>query len=221
KWVVKDGKEMEQTYRIDWESLGMQPAKYDFMLDDDDLQFSIPIGLKMENNVIMKPYAVDIDITANRLPDGTNEAFLLLVDRFGKWRVNTVIHGFTSYLGGLCSTYSTTDDIILIGKRKSDMMLAWKRMKEIGGGIVLAHDNEIIFEIPLTLNGAMFSGDMKQLIEKEKKCIKILTESGYAFEDPIYTLLFLSSTHLPYIRVTQQGIVDVMKKEVIVPANMR
>src|SRR5699024_4139827 len=105
KWVVKDGKQMEQTYRIDWESLGMQPAKYDFMLDDDDLQFSIPIGLKMENNVIMKPYAVDIDITANRLPDGTNEAFLLLVDRFGKWRVNTVIHGFTSYLGGLCSTY--------------------------------------------------------------------------------------------------------------------
>ena len=54
----------------------------------------------MENDVIMKPYAVDIDITADHLPRGTDEAFLLLLDRFGKWRVNSVIHGFTSQLGG-------------------------------------------------------------------------------------------------------------------------
>ena len=46
-------------------------------------------------------------------------------------------------------------------------------------------------------------------------------KAGYTFNDPIYTLLFLSSTHLPYIRVTQQGIVDVKNHEVIVPANMR
>lgn len=221
QWIVKDGEEVEQTYRMNWDELGIKHAKFDFKLDEDDFQFSIPIGLKMENNVIMKPYAVDIDITADRLPEGTKEAFLVLIDRFGKWRVNSIIHGFTTHLGGLCSTYSTTDDIILIGKRKSDMMLAWERMKEIGGGIVLAHENKILYEIPLDLNGAMFSGDMKQLIEKEKKCVKILAEAGYAFEDPIYTLLFLSSTHLPYIRVTQQGIIDVMKREVLVPANMR
>ena len=221
QWIMKDGEEIDQRNRIDWDALDIKRANYDFWLNEDDLQFSIPIGLKMENNVIMKPYAVDIDITADRLLDGSDEAFLLLIDRFGKWRVNTVIHGFTNHLGGLCSTYSTTDDIILIGKRKSDMMLAFNRMKELGGGVVLAHDNKIIYEIPLTLNGAMFDGEMTELIEKEKKCVKIIKEAGYPFEDPIYTLLFLSSTHLPYIRVTQQGIVDVMKKEVIVPANMR
>ena len=221
RWIMKDGKEIEQSYQVNWEEVGMKRAEYNFKINDDDLQFSIPIGLKMENDVIMKPYAVDIDITADHLPQGTEEAFLLLLDRNGKWRVNTVIHGFTSHLGALCSSYSTTNDIILIGKRKADMIVAFERMKEIGGGIILAHEGKVIFELPLTLQGAMYADTMEKLIEKEKKCVKILEEAGYTFNDPIYTLLFLSSTHLPYIRVTQQGLIDVMKKEVIVPANMR
>lgn len=221
KWIVRDGVEIKQDTHINWEKHDIKKAEFQWELNKDDLQFSIPIGLKMENDVIMKPYAVDIDITAEYLPTGSDDAFLLLIDRYGKWRVNSVIHGFTKELGGLCSTYSTTDDIIIIGKRKSDMNLAWKRMKEIGGGIVLAHQGKIIYELALPLEGAMYDGSMTQLIEKEKECVKILNEAGYTFNDPIYTLLFLSSTHLPYIRVTQQGIVDVMKYEVIVPANMR
>lgn len=221
KWIVKDGKDIPQDAYIDWKKHDINKATFQWELNKDDLQFSIPIGLKMENDVIMKPYAVDIDITADHLPTGNDDAFLLLIDRYGKWQVNSVIHGFTKELGGLCSTYSTTDDIIVIGKNKSDMRLAWKRMKEIGGGIVLAHKGEVIFELALPLEGAMFDGGMKELIEKEKECVQLLVEAGYEFNDPLYTLLFLSSTHLPYIRVTQQGIVDVMKHEVIVPANMR
>lgn len=221
KWIIKDGVEVEQEKQINFAALGMEKVTYNWDLTDDDLQFSIPIGLKMVNDVIMKPYAVDIDITTDHLPKGSPDAFLLLIDRYGKWRVNTVIHGFTNELGALCSSFSTTDDIILIGKRKSDMKLAWKRMKEIGGGIVLAHEGKVIYELPLQLEGAMFDGGMEALIDQEKKCKKILIESGYSFQDPIYNLLFLSSTHLPYIRVTPQGIVDVMKHETIVPANMR
>ncbi|HLR70781.1 MAG TPA: adenine deaminase C-terminal domain-containing protein [Pseudogracilibacillus sp.] len=221
KWIVKDGVNIPQDFQVDWKKHGVKKVTLDWELNKEDLQFSIPIGLKMENDVIMKPYAVDIDITTDYLPTGNDDAFLLLIDRQGKWRVNSVIHGFTKELGGLCSTYSTTDDIIIIGKNKSDMVLAFHRMKEIGGGIVLAHQGEIIFELALPLEGMMYVGGMEKLIEKEKECQQILEEAGYQFNDPIHTLLFLSSLHLPYIRVTQQGIVDVMKREVIVPANMR
>jgi len=221
EWLVKDGKNLSYDSRINWEKYEMHPAKIDWELNEDDLQFSIPIGLKMENDVIMKPYAVDIDITTEWLSDDNHDAFLLFMDRYGKWRVNTVINGFTQKLGALCSSFSTTDDIILIGKDKTDMRVAFERMRAIGGGIVLAHEGEIIYEIPLSLQGAMYKGNMEDLIEEEKRCKKLLVEAGYRFHDPIYNLLFLSSTHLPYVRVTQVGIVDVMKHEVIVPANMR
>ena len=221
EWMVRDGVEMETSTPIEWEKYAIRQAHYDFTLDEDDLQFSIPIGLKLENDVIMKPYAVDADITTGDLPQHTKDAFLLLVDRDGKWRVNTIIHGFTEQLGALCSSYTTTNDIILIGKKKTDMILAWERMKEIGGGIVIVHEGEVLFELPLQIAGSMYGGGMSTLIDKELQLTRLLKEAGYAFHWPIHNLLFLSSTHLPYIRVTQQGLVDVMKREVIVPANMR
>lgn len=221
KWIVKDGVEIPQDYIIDWETYGLEKLQLDWDLTEDDLQFSIPVGLKMVNDVLLKPYPVKSDITGSNLPEGTEDSFLVLLDRKGKWRVNTVIHGFTTKLGGLCSSFSTTDDIILIGKRKRDMELAWQRVKEIGGGIVFVHDETVIFELPLQLAGAMYKGNMTELMELERKAVSLLEEAGYTFNDPIYTLLFLSSIHLPYVRVTQQGIVDVMKQEVIVPANMR
>lgn len=221
KWLVKDGVVQEQDQVIDWDKFGIKKATFDWELDAEDLQFSIPVGLKMENDVIMKPYAVQADITTEVLSKATDDAFLLFMDRYGKWRVNTVIDGFTRSLGGLCSSYSATGDLILIGKAKADMQLAWRRMKEIGGGIVLAHDGEIIYELPLALQGDMYVGGMQSLMAKENELKQLLKDHGFKYDDPVYTLLFIASTHLPFIRVTQLGIVDVLEQSVLVPANMR
>jgi adenine deaminase len=62
---------------------------------------------------------------------------------------------------------------------------------------------------------------METIIEKEKLLFSHLKELGYHFHDPIYSLLFFSSTHLPYIRITQQGIYDVMNKMILFPSIMR
>src|SRR5699024_7482378 len=171
EWLVKDGVEMEQENQIDWEKYGITQASFDWELTEDDVQFSIPIGLKMENDVIMKPYAVEIDITRDSLPEGNPDAFLILMDRRGKWHVNTVIQGFTDRLGAICSSYSTTDDVIIIGKNKEDMKLATEKMKAMGGGIVIVHQGEVMMELPLSLQGVMYDGKMDTLIERELACI--------------------------------------------------
>src|SRR5699024_2310473 len=121
--------------RIDLEKYEMNSAYIDWELNVVVLKFFIPIGLKMDNDVIMKLYVVDIDITTEWLSKENHDAFLLFMDRYGKWRVNTVINGFTQKLGALCSSFSTTDDIVLIGKDKADMRVAFERMRTIGGGI--------------------------------------------------------------------------------------
>src|SRR5699024_2405615 len=115
EWIYKDGVPMEKTAHINWDDYGIDKLEIDWSLESDDFQYSIPIGLRLENDVIMKPYAVDVDITLDHLPDRHDVAFMNFIDRQGKWRVNTVVKGFTSKLGGLCSSYSTTNDIILIG----------------------------------------------------------------------------------------------------------
>jgi adenine deaminase len=62
---------------------------------------------------------------------------------------------------------------------------------------------------------------VEDLIERELTLKKALSDRGYTHGDAIYTLLFLQSTHLPYVRITQRGIYDVMKKSVLFPSFMR
>lgn len=221
KWVKRDGKDMDMYEEISWHEYGFEPLEIDWELTSDDMQFSMPFGIKMENSVITKPYSIAIDVSCDELHDGHDECFFMLIDRNGKWRVNTVLKGFATELDGLASSFSNTGDIIVIGKKKTDMLLAFKKMKELGGGIVISENGEIVQEIKLHLKGVMSHKKLSDLIEEEKSLLSYLKEKGYRFADPIYTLLFFSSTHLPYIRVTQRGMYDVMNKTVLFPTIMR
>lgn len=214
KWVKGSGEVQKWKASFPWEEYGMGKLQLDWEMDERDLQFSIPVGLEMQNEVILKPYTI-------QTPPGENEAYVTLLDREGKWKVNSMIKGFTNTLGGLISSYSNTGDLVLIGKNKEDMKQAFDRMKEIGGGIVAVHNGEVVYEIPLHIAGMMSDVQMETLIEQEKGLKKLLEEHGYPFQDPVYTLLFLSSTHLPFIRITPKGMIDVKKKEVLFPAIMR
>ncbi|MDX8365181.1 adenine deaminase C-terminal domain-containing protein [Cytobacillus sp. IB215665] len=220
-WLKKDGRNTNNFGHFSWEEVDWPQLNMKWDLKWEDLQFSMPLGLRMENDVIMKPYSVNIDVSVDELSTSHDESFLMLVDRNGKWRLNTIIKGFTSNLLGMASSFSNTGDMILIGKKKADMLAAYTRMKEIGGGIVIAENNSTIFEIPLKLNGVMSLKPIAELIPQEQQFKLVLRERGYQYEDPVYSLLFLQSTHLPYVRITQQGIYDVMNKTVLFPTIIR
>jgi adenine deaminase len=221
QWVKRNGEAIEVASELDWSELGFDPLKMDWELTLDDMQFSMPFGIKMENSVITKPYSITIDVSDDELASSHDECFFMLIDRNGEWRINTILKGFATDLQGLASSFSNTGDIILIGKNKQDMMAAFNRMKELGGGIVACENGAAVREIPLRLQGIMSSHPVGELMAEEKKLLEYLKEKGYKFADPIYSLLFFSSTHLPYIRITQRGIYDVMKKTVLFPTIMR
>ncbi len=221
QWIKKDNQEQISHQIIDWEEAGLVPLELDWTIQQEDLQFSMPFGIEMINDVITKPYSITINGSEDELSTDHDQSYLMLLARDGSWRISTMIKGFSTSVMGLASSFSNTGDIIVIGKRKSDIVCAFNRMKELGGGIVLAEDNKIVHEIPLKLAGLMSDKKMNEVIEEEKQLKVHLKERGYRHDDPIYTLLFLQSTHLPYIRVTQQGIYDVMKKTVLFPTIMR
>jgi adenine deaminase len=222
KWVKRDGQRVTDAYPpINWEEYGLKPMELDWDLSLDDNQFSMPFGIKMENAVITKAYSISIDAAADELSTHHDECFFTLIDRNGKWRINTLLKGFATKLSALASSYSNTGDIILIGKNKQDMLHAFNRMKELGGGIVMVEDNQVVCELPLTLGGIMSSLPIEELISQEKRLLNELRERGYSFSDPIYSLAFFSATHLPYIRITPQGMYDVMNKTVLIPSIMR
>lgn len=219
-WVKRNHRDTYPSISIDWSQMDAD-VQLDFDITMEDLHFSMPFGMEMINSVITKPYQYSIDVSVEKLNKDHDESFLVLIDRFGKWRVNTLLKGFARHVGGLCSTYSTTGDILLIGKNKRDMLTAFQRVKEMKGGICLIQDGEACAEIELPLDGQMSYEPVEALVKKHTNFVRTLQKLGYTFEDPIYTLLFLSSTHLPYIRITPTGMYDVMKKTVLFPSIMR
>lgn len=221
KWLKRDGVELDQDWSFDWEDHGLTSIKEQWELKPNDLTFSGPAGVEMINAVITKPYNLSIETSVDELPAGLDESFIMLLSREGEWRVNTIIKGFATNVQGFASSFSNTGDFIIIGKKKSDMIAAFNRVRQIGGGIALVEDEEVIAEIQLPLMGKMSTLPLEDVMSAEKRIITELEERGYSFGDPIYSLLFFSSTHLPFIRLTQQGIYDVKRKMVLFPSIMR
>lgn len=218
-WLKRDGKKVFDLPKIDWSV--MPDLELDFDLTEDDFQFSMPFGIEMINDVITKPYSVSVDTHDGTLSQDHEESFLMLLDKHGKWRVNTLIKGFATGVSGFASSYSNTGDIILIGKSRKDMWRAFDELKRLKGGIVLVEEGETVCLLPLPIGGVMSELPMEELIPQEMALKKALKDRGYTKGDAVYTLLFLQATHLPYVRITQRGIYDVMNKKILFPAFMR
>ncbi|HDR7793916.1 TPA: adenine deaminase [Bacillus luti] len=221
QWMKRDGFNKNELLRVEWDEFQVTPLRLDWSLKKEDMIVSETTGIKLLNDVISKPYVSEIDLQSDELSGDHDECFLMMIARDGTWRVNTVVKGFANELGGLASSYSGTGDIILIGKSKEDMLTAFHRVKEIGGGMVIAEKNEVLHEIALPLLGIMSDLKMSELIQEEKKMVKLLKERGYAYNDPAFTILFFSATHLPFIRVTPIGLYDVKSSKVLaLPVNV-
>ncbi|MFC5713916.1 adenine deaminase C-terminal domain-containing protein [Thalassorhabdus alkalitolerans] len=221
KWVLYEGECRYPDKHFSWEEHGVYPFLVDWTLTEEDLTFSMPMGLELVNSVILKPYQVTVDATQDVLSSEHDESYFIMIDRHGKWRINTVIKGFATNVQGFATTYSNTGDVVLIGKSKKDMLRAFKELKTHNGGMFLVENDEVVMSMPLTLFGAMSLECMENVMEQHEQLEQALKERGYPHDDPIYSVLFFSSTHLPYIRVTQKGIYDVHKKSVLFPSIMR
>lgn len=218
-WLKRDG---ERVYTFDGNIFdAFKPLVPSFEISDDDFQFSSMLGIEMVNDVITKPYSIHANRELTSLPMGSDESFLVMIDRDGKWRINTLIKGFDTHVSGFATSYSNTGDFLLIGKNIEDMKFAFEQLKMMQGGIVLVENKQVVEKMKLPIGGFTSTKPVETIIEEELRLKEAARARGYRHSDLIYTLLFLQSTHLPYIRVTQVGLFDVMKNQVMLPSVMR
>ena len=183
-------------------------------LTEDMLSPKTTIGINMTNAVITESLELKNLPDEEQLPEDV--AYLTLMDVHGKWKVSTFVKGFAK-IDGFASSFSSTGDLLLIGRKKASIVKAFRRLKEINGGIILVEKESCLAELMLPIRGWQSEQPMELLAQEELHLTSQLRDRGYAFADPIYSLLFFSSTHLPYIRITQLGLVDVMRNQVVHP----
>lgn len=145
-------------------------------------------------------------------------AYIVTIDPFGRRKTQAVLSGFGRHLEGLASTYSASGEWLVIGRDPHVMKMALDRVREIGGGVVLMDQGSVVCECPLPLAGRFSSAPMEEVIDMAERLIDQIRQKGHAHLDPIYSILFFSSTHLPYVRLTAEGIVDVKTGRIVVPS---
>jgi adenine deaminase len=213
QWVVKEGKSATDyfsSFNID-DDLRGKPVT--LTLSEKNLKAKTTIGIEMVDHVITRSFSLHHE---PEVPLPEDVLYLSLADKKGDWIVNSYLRGFAPGLSGFAGSYSTTGDIILIGKNKSDMLYACARLKELRGGLVIAEKGRITDELALPVLGCMSALHMEELIRQSARFTDSLRRCGYSFIDPFFSLSFLASTHLPYIRITPQGLIDVMKRKLLV-----
>lgn len=178
----------------------------------------IPI-LRLLNPVITKlEWKEPPEGTRSSLPLGEGDLLVALADREGKWITKSLVRGFGRDIDGLVSTYNGSDDLLLVGRNPEAMARAANRALEQGGGIIWEQNGEEVYNLPLPLAGKTSLLSLSELIPRTEEFLRRMKEHDHPFHDPIYTFLFLSSTHLPQARLTAEGLMHIKEKKVLIPA---
>ena len=169
-------------------------------------------AMHLENAAI----AVRKDIAhGGDLPEGVLR--LALISPSGRWRVRALLSGFADDLGGLATSYASGVGLVVLGRSPQDMAVAATRALDLGGGVVLAENGAVRFELPLPLGGTMSPKPIAAISADLDRLTSIVRARGYRHHDLHYTLLFFGFDSLPYVRLTYRGLWDVVAGREIIP----
>lgn len=108
-------------------------------------------------------------------------------------------------------------NLIVTGTNDEDMAVALQALKEQEGGVVLVESGEVIGSMALPIAGLMSDLTGEEVAEQEAEINRLAHEVLGVSEkvDPIMTLGFMSLAVIPNLKITDIGLVDVTKFEVV------
>ena len=121
-----------------------------------------------------------------------------------------LVKGFGLKRGAVgCSSAWDTADIIVVGASDSDMAEVVNRIHALHGGIVLCEAGRVLAEIPLPILGLMSDLPLPELAARMKDLSGKAKSLGFSFDDPHRTLIPLTGAAIPFIRLSEDGLMDI------------
>ena len=95
------------------------------------------------------------------------------------------------------------------------MICAFEKVVDMKGGFSVAKDGKILESLDLPVAGLMSDKPLKEVNNEMKKILKAVHSLGSDLKDPFMTLGFLALPVIPQLKITDHGIVDVNKFEIV------
>jgi adenine deaminase len=116
-------------------------------------------------------------------------------------------HGLGLKQGAIStSTAWDSNNLIVAGTNERDMALAVNRVKDLGGGMVISRNGDILAELAFPVGGKLSTEPMEVLAEKLTRLQMISQEMGCTSPDIRTTLSVLTTSAIPYLRICESGL---------------
>jgi adenine deaminase len=149
---------------------------------------------------------------------GKDLAKIAVIERhLGTGRIGLgFVRGSGLQRGALASTVAhDAHNIVVVGMDDEDMVRAVQRLGELGGGIVVIDGGSIAAELPLPVAGLLADLPLAQVIEQSLGCNDAARALGWSGATPFLTLSFLGLSVIPSLKITDRGLVDVDRFELV------
>jgi adenine deaminase len=229
--VARDGEYVGEELPLPTEALSLPWLPHRVIpreLNAEDFQVGSPApdgwtvvpAMRVVDKTITEPQDVRMPVQGGRiqLPKGSDVLKAALWNsELSGFRV-AFLTGFGAAVGGLASSLAHEPHRpLVVGRSDTDMALALNRMRELRGGLVLAHEGRVRSEIPLPIGGLMSLESLEGLAAQMDSMNGLLRGMGCSLDSPLFTIGFLTFSALPWVRLTPSGVRDVRSGRVIWP----
>lgn len=127
-----------------------------------------------------------------------------------------LVKGMGLKKGALASSVAhDSHNIIVTGTNDDDMLAALTTVVEMGGGLAAACNGVAVASLPLPVAGLMSFDPVDSVRRQMDQMIRAARDMGSTLSDPFMTLCFLALPVIPELKITDKGLIDINKFEIV------
>ncbi len=126
------------------------------------------------------------------------------------------VKGFGLQKGALASTVAhDSHHLLVVGVDDADMLLAAQELARHGGGQIVVAQGEIKAFLPLPVAGLMSTLAPKEVARCLEDLHQAAQDLGCSLPEPFMSLSFLALAVIPHLKITDRGLVDVDRFQLV------
>ena len=127
-----------------------------------------------------------------------------------------LVQGFGLKLGALASSVAHDHhNLIGVGMNDPDLALALARVSELGGGLVVAANGEVLAELALPVGGLLSLDSLAITAAAMERLEAQARDLGVNIPAPFMAISFLGLEVIPSLKLTDRGLIDVKRAQVV------
>jgi len=126
------------------------------------------------------------------------------------------VRGFGLQRGALGSTVAhDAHNLIVVGVDDESMLTAVARLRDLGGGLAVTDGDRVLAELALPVAGLLSDRPLDDVLRSSREVAAAVRSLGVTFPQPVQMLAFLSLSVIPALKITDRGLVDVERFELV------